>query len=188
MEIGNRGSIGFTRIRTTSFLAPLLLLGVAINSPSQSLPASESTQKIQELIQQGNTAAAQKLLSEALKASPRDANLYNLDGVIKAQNHDFAGAEASFRRAIELSPTSEETYFNLGHLYQEWIPQQAAARDKAIDVYAQVLKLDPGNTEAELSKRGPSDAEGTLRAITAPSVGSPCQCTEPFASPLGALW
>ena len=148
MEIGNRGSIGFTRIRTTSFLAPLLLLGVAINSPSQSLPASESTQKIQELIQQGNTAAAQKLLSEALKASPRDANLYNLDGVIKAQNHDFAGAEASFRRAIELSPTSEETFFNLGHLYQEWIPQQAAARDKAINVYAQVLKLDPGNAEA----------------------------------------
>jgi tetratricopeptide (TPR) repeat protein len=129
-------------------MIPLVLLDPVRTSLGQSSPSSESAQKIQELIQQGNMAAAQRLLSEALKESPRDAGLYNLDGVIKAQNRDFAGSEASFRKAIELSPTFVEAYFNLGHLYQEWVPQQAAARDKAINVYAQILKLDPGNVEA----------------------------------------
>ena len=149
MEIRRRGMIGFGRIRSTPIvLVPLVIVGLAINSAGQSPQSSGSVQKIQELVQQGNTAAAQQLLSEALKGSPRDASLYNLDGVIKAQNRDFAGAEASFKKAIELAPSSGDAYLNLGHLYQEWIPQQAAARDKAIDVYAQILKLDPGNVEA----------------------------------------
>ncbi|MGO8790778.1 MAG: tetratricopeptide repeat protein [Terriglobia bacterium] len=149
MEIRKRARIGFTKLRTISFLTiPLMLLGPVSSSLGQSSQSSGSAQKIQELIQQGNTAAAQQLLSEALKGSPRDASLYNLGGVIKAQGQDFAGAEASFKKAIELAPSSADAYLNLGHLYQEWIPRQAAARDKAIDVYAQILKLDPGNVEA----------------------------------------
>ena len=147
MGICERAKVGYIRIRITSLLMiPVLILGFA--SRSHPVQSSESVQKIRELIQQGNTASAQQLLSEALRKSPQDASLYNLDGVIKAQDRDFAGSEASFRKAIELSPTSEEAYFNLGHLYQEWMPQQVAARDKAISLYAQILKLDPGNVEA----------------------------------------
>lgn len=149
MKIGKRWSVRSNRIGPTSFLAIfLVLVSLATNSPGQSPPSSESLQKIQQLIQQGNRAAAQQILSEALKETPHDAGLYNLDGVIKAQSRDFTGSEASFKRAIELAPSFADAYLNLGHLYQEWIPQQPAAREKAINVYAQVLKFDPTNVEA----------------------------------------
>jgi len=149
MEIYARGRMGFVRAKTSSFLLiPMVLLGIISNSwahPTQSL---ESVQRIQELIQQGNTASAQQILSEALEKSPRDASLHNLAGVIKAQRKDFAGAEASFHKAIELAPSFGDPYLNLGHLYQEWTPQQAVFRDKAINIYAQLLKVEPDNVEA----------------------------------------
>ncbi len=147
MEIRKRGRAEFIQTRTTSFLVfPVLILGLASHlHPAQS---SESVQKVQELIQEGNTTLAQEPLSKMLEKSPRDAGLYNLDGVIKAQNRHFSDSEASFHKAIELSPTFEEAYLNLGHLYQEWTPQQTAIQDQAIRTYAQVLKLDPGNVEA----------------------------------------
>jgi tetratricopeptide (TPR) repeat protein len=127
------------------------MIAVLVPGLARSLYAAQSAetlQKIQQLIQQGDTASAQKLVSDVLGEFPRDANLYNFDGVIKAQNHDFTGSESSFKKAIELAPAYEDPYLNLGHLYQEWMTQQATAGDKAINVYAQVLKFDPRNVEA----------------------------------------
>ena len=117
-------------------------------SPCSSGQSPEAIQKIQTLIQQGNTASAQMLLSQMLKEFPSDANLYNLQGVVMAQEGNFAGSEASFKRAIRLASRLEDAYINLGHLYQELIPKDAAAGDKAIDVYAQLLSVNPGNLEA----------------------------------------
>ena len=151
MKLGicKRGRMGPIQTRTSSLLVvPMWILSAVITSLGHPPQSSELVQKIQALIQQGNIASAQQLLSNALKESPRDASLYNLDGVIKAQNRDFTGSEASFQKAIELAPSSAETYLNLGHLYQEWMPQQTTARDKAISAYAQLLKLDPSNVEA----------------------------------------
>ena len=149
METCKRGRRLFVRARTTAFLVTqILILSIATNLGGHPPQSSESVQKIQDLIQQKNGAAAQRLLSEALKQSPRDASLYNLEGVIKAQRRDFAGSEASFQKAIELAPHDKDIYLNLGHLYQEWPPDQAPARDKAIRVYAELLKLEPNNTEA----------------------------------------
>lgn len=149
MEIGKLRRMSLSQtIAAAFFVIQVVMLGIASGSQDNAQQSSETAQKIQNLIQEGNTASAQQLLSEALKESPRDASLYNLDGVVKAQTRDFAGSEASFRRAIELAPSFEDAYLNLGHLYQEWMPQQPATRDKAIGVYAQILKLDPNNLEA----------------------------------------
>lgn len=141
-----RGALN--RTRTISCPAvPILILGIAapLVFAQQS---SESIREIQNLIQQGDTAKAQVVLSGALKRSPRDASLYNLDGVIEAQMKDFAGSEASFRKAIELAPRSADPYLNLGHLYQERPAEQGTARNKAIAVYEQLLKVEPDNVEA----------------------------------------
>jgi tetratricopeptide (TPR) repeat protein len=121
---------------------------VAMASSSAFPQSSGPGLKIQELIQQGNIPAAEQFLSEALKQYPRDASLYDLDGVIKAQQGDYARAEASFRTAIELAPSFEHAYLNLGHLYQEWKPFHPTSRDKAIRIYAELLKFDPHNAEA----------------------------------------
>jgi len=138
----------FAHDKTTLLIrifAALILAGLSFPRVS---PASEAAQKIQELLQKGDVAAAQSLLTQALKETPGDAGLYNLQGVVQAQRGDFAGSEASFKKALELAPNFEGAYLNLGHLYQERIPQEPAARDHAIKVYAQILKFEPDHIDA----------------------------------------
>lgn len=121
-------------------------LGSARSSP---LPqSSKSVQTIRELVSEGHLASAQELLSAALATSPGDAELYNLDGVVKAQTRNFEGSESSFQKAIRLAPSSVDAYLNLGHLYQEWTPQTPILRQKALNIYNHILELDPPNIEA----------------------------------------
>jgi tetratricopeptide (TPR) repeat protein len=126
---------------TLALSLSIAALGAAAQSPDV-LP------KIQQLLQTGDTAGAQVLLSQALRQSPDNGGLYNLQGVIKAQAGDFASAEANFRKAIELAPHLEGAYLNLGRLYQEHIPKDPSARDKAIRVYADLLNFAPAILEA----------------------------------------
>jgi tetratricopeptide (TPR) repeat protein len=136
------------RNRTALFLRALLalwILGAGLWSVAQS---PDTIQRIQQLLQAGDTAAAQALLSQALRESPGHGGLYNLQGVLKAQQGDFASAEASFHRAIELEPRLEGAYLNLGRLYQEQIPKDSGARDKALSVYAALLRFAPDHVEA----------------------------------------
>jgi len=118
-----------------------LFLSYAAQSP-------ETIQKIQQLLQQGDSLNAQALLSKALTESPGNGGLYNLQGVIKAQQGDFASAETNFRKAIQLAPDSEGAYLNLGRLYQEQIPKDPSARDKALSVYTALLRFAPDHVEA----------------------------------------
>jgi tetratricopeptide (TPR) repeat protein len=131
-----------------SILAMMLALSFAKGLPSVPRQTSDGIEKVQALIQQRDLASAQSLLSQLLKESASDPNLYNLQGVVLAQEEDFAGSEASFKRAIELAPQLEQAYLNLGHLYQERIRKDEGARDKAIGIYTQLLKVDPGSLEA----------------------------------------
>jgi tetratricopeptide (TPR) repeat protein len=87
-------------------------------------------------------------VAEAIKAAPKNASLYNLQGVVLAQQGDSAGAEKSFKTAIELSPSYPGAYANLGRLYQLASKNDPDARSKALDVYEKLLKSDPGNPEA----------------------------------------
>jgi tetratricopeptide (TPR) repeat protein len=147
MENWNGGRIRLVQMISALFLL-IAALTLTVASSPHSPQSSESVQKILNLVRQGNSASAQQLVTEELRKSPQDASLYNLDGVIKAQSKDFAGSEASFKKAIELAPDFEGAYLNLGHLYQEWMPEHGVVWDKAIAIYAQLLKLDPGNVEA----------------------------------------
>lgn len=139
-SFGRRGKDGL--------LTVLLMVSFANWFPCSPRQSPETLQKIQTLIQQGNTASAQLLLSQLLKQFPSNPDLYNLQGAVMAQEGNFAGSEASFRQAIKLAPGFPDAYLNLGRLYQERIPKDGAARDKAIDAYAHLLRVDPGNLEA----------------------------------------
>ena len=130
------------------FLLSLLGLGMRSGSPCLAAQSPDTVQRIQQLLQAGDTKTAQSLLSQAIRESPDRAGLYNLQGVLKAQEGDFASAEANFRKAIKLAPDLEGAYLNLGHLYQERIPKDVAARDKALGVYAALLGFAPDHLEA----------------------------------------
>ena len=130
------------------FLLSLSALWAGSRNPCFALQSPDTVQRIQQLLEAGDTAAAQALLSQALRESPDRAGLYNLQGVLEAQEGNFASAEASFRKAIKLAPDLEGAYLNLGRLYQEHFPKDLAARDKALSVYAALLRFAPNHLEA----------------------------------------
>lgn len=138
----NRRAIRTRRI----LLTVLLALGGRCLGSAAELP--ETIQKIQQLLQKGDLASAQILLSQALRESPDSGELYDFEGVIKAQENDFFSAEANFRKALKLAPHLEGAYLNLGRLYQEHMTNDPNARDKALGVYAALLKFSSGDQEA----------------------------------------
>jgi tetratricopeptide (TPR) repeat protein len=104
--------------------------------------------RIQQLIENHDLAQASRLVSEATKQFPGDAGFDNLQGVIAAQQGDYAAAENSFHQAIKRSPKFTGAYLNLGRLYQEHSGSDPQAQHKALDVYRRVLGYEAKNTEA----------------------------------------
>jgi len=141
----NEGTIRTGRAPFVLALFALWMSGASLCPAAQS---PDTAQRIQQLLQAGDTTTAQALLSQALRESPRRGGLYNLQGILKAQEGDFASAEANFHKAMELSPHLEGPYLNLGRLYQERIPKDPTAREKALSVYAELLRFTPDHLEA----------------------------------------
>ena len=110
--------------------------------------AEDSARQIQALIQAGNLGAAREELARAIRANSKNASLYNLQGVVLVQQGDTAGAEKSFKTAIELAPNYLAAYENLARIYESTVNRDASARIKALDVYERILRIDPGNPEA----------------------------------------
>ena len=120
--------------------------------------------RIQQSIQSGDLRGARRELQEVLGRLPGEPRIYNLLGVIDAQENNFAAAESNFRRATQLAPRFTGAYVNLGRLYQEHESQPGAV-EKAVDVYQKLLDFEPDNIEAnyqvalllnQLGKFGPS--------------------------------
>lgn len=76
-------------------LTALLAFGITGWGLPPAAQSPDTVQKIQQLLQAGDTATAQALLSTALQESPGNGGLYNLQGVLKVQQGDFAVAETA---------------------------------------------------------------------------------------------
>jgi tetratricopeptide (TPR) repeat protein len=125
----------------------------SIPAPAFSRQAGEKERErrileIQRLFGQGDMAGGRKLLDEATKLFPADAGLDNLQGIIEAQEGNYAAAERSFKRAVTRDRKFTGAYLNLGRLYQEHSAADPQALTKAIDVYRRVLQYDAANAEA----------------------------------------
>src|SRR5580765_1595835 len=104
--------------------------------------------EIQLQIEQRNLPEANRLLDGAAKRFPDDPGLYNLRGVIAAQQGDYDAAERDFREAVKRAPRLTAAHLNLGRLYQEHLAADPQARRKALDIYLRVLAYEPPNSEA----------------------------------------
>ncbi|HEY8460698.1 MAG TPA: tetratricopeptide repeat protein [Blastocatellia bacterium] len=120
--------------------------------------------EIQRLFGQGDLVGARKLLDEAAKRFPADAGLDNLQGVIEAQEGNYAAAERSFRRAVTRDRKFTGAYLNLGRLYQERSAGDPGALMKAIDVYRRVLQYDAANAEANYQSAALLMRKGAYRS------------------------
>jgi len=56
---------------------------------------------------------------EISKLNPRDWDAHLQIGLIQAQRHQFAEAEASFKKAIEIAPEEADAYFHLAKIMRE---------------------------------------------------------------------
>lgn len=108
----------------------------------------ELLQRIQQVIQQGNLEAGRTQLDAAIKEFPTDPALYNLLGVVEAQQGNRRAAEADFRKALGYAPESTSVLLNLGRLYLDNASQDAKAPARALDTYQKVLRSEPDNSEA----------------------------------------
>jgi tetratricopeptide (TPR) repeat protein len=104
--------------------------------------------RIQQVIQQGDLAAARNQLTAALGEFPSEPVLHNLLGVVEAQQGNRQAAEANFKKALEHAPDFTGALMNLARLYQEKAATDPKSLGQALDAYQRVLKYDGGNVEA----------------------------------------
>jgi tetratricopeptide (TPR) repeat protein len=132
--------------------AIVLLLVFELTTTASAWQVGESEEvrlrRIQQLIQSRHLEDARTQLRQTLANLPNDARLYNLLGVVDAQERNFAGAESNFLRAIQIAPRFTGAYLNLGRLYQEHVDIDPDARRKALDLYQKLLEFQPTHVEA----------------------------------------
>ena len=64
--------------------------------PAGAAANEERLVHVQQLLQSGDLSGARSALQEILPRTPRDPRIYNLLGVIDAQENQFAAAELNF--------------------------------------------------------------------------------------------
>ena len=99
--------------RTTKFC----LIGCAVvclaHAGTNGTPL-ERFQRLQEAVRQGNFESARNQLNAAIKEFPTDPGLYNLLGIVEAQQGNHSAAEANFKKALVYAPESTSVLLNLG--------------------------------------------------------------------------
>jgi len=123
----------------------------------------EALARAQQLIQKGEISAAREELARTMKRSPDEPAVYNLLGVIEAQEGNARAAESHFRKAIELAPRYEGAYENLGRLIQERGKSDPKANDAAVEIYKRLLYISPGSLEAKYQLAALSSRKGDYR-------------------------
>ncbi len=95
--------------------------------------------------QLGNFFEEKKALTDLLKFDEKNPQgLYRV-GLMYAAQHDFKNAEEAFKKAIVYDPELLQAKYNLALLYEN------NNRDKAKDLYKEILEQDPSFEEAKNS-------------------------------------
>lgn len=93
--------------------------------------------------QLGNFFEEKKALTDLLKSDDKDPQgLYRV-GLMYAAQHDFKNAEDAFKKAIKYDPELIPAKYNLALLYEN------NNRDKAKELYMEILVQDPAYEEAK---------------------------------------
>lgn len=119
---------------------------------------------IQQTIESGNLDEASRQLAAALRASPRDAGLLNLQGVVHAERKEYREARQNFERAVALAPDLIPAWRNLGRTCQMMIAANSAAPDCAAAAWKRVLASEGSDPEARFSLAAVYESEGKYAA------------------------
>jgi len=175
-----------------SLLVAFFALGMGVPLAG-SVASSATILEIQQRITAGDIEAAQKMLTNALAATPNDGGLYNLRGIIAADGRDYRAAESDFATAIRLSPQLTAAHLNLARIYRLYSGEDNGSVDRAIGVYRHLLKNQPKVLEARqelarlLEQRGSYRESLTQLATLPPSVQTSSDATMLKLADLTAL-
>jgi len=89
----------------------------------------------------GDEAGAITLFERAAAVCSHCGPVWNELGVLHARQGRFVDAEAAYQRAIELEPDFAAAYYNLGIIYELYIPRP----ELAVQNYEQYLQLGTGD-------------------------------------------
>jgi tetratricopeptide (TPR) repeat protein len=132
-------------------LSRLAVCAVAVLAPWAAVRAADSPEnllrEVQGLLASGQFATAEQKLEAGVQAFPDDPRLLNARGIVNAQRGDFAAAESSFRKAVDMAPHFTDALLNLGRLYQQ-SADAASAAEKAVAAYETVVSYEPDQVEA----------------------------------------
>lgn len=117
----------------------ILTLALLQGAPSPGQPTEQAIKDIQA----GKFVAAQALLKQAIRSSPRDPQLWSLLGETDLRLNRGNAAIAAFRKVASISPKDSRVYFTLGVLYLK-----RGETGGALEAYRQGLALDPENVAA----------------------------------------
>ncbi|MEQ1352414.1 MAG: tetratricopeptide repeat protein [Candidatus Acidiferrum sp.] len=103
------------------FLAGLFLVHLSgvfsVAAPAQQAARKPATlNHIQQLVDRGQLADAERNLWELVSREPQNAAAINLLGAIRLQQRRYPEAEALFKRSLVLAPDSYPAYRNLGQV------------------------------------------------------------------------
>lgn len=125
-------------------LAAGLLPGIATSNSNLHLQdEAQIAGDAESAIKAGKPDEARVLLERSVKAHPRSGTLYNLLGIVAAEQSRYSEAEAAFAKAVEYSPRSPSVLLNYARALN-----QAGKRKRARDTYERALALDPDSVEA----------------------------------------
>ncbi len=125
----------------------------------------------------GQHAVALGELRTALADDSRYAPAYNMLGLVHTELHEFAEAEANFRRAIELAPSYSEGHNNFGYFlcqrgrHDEGLTQYEAALKNPLYVSPEIALANAAS--CSMAKGDLARAEGYLQRAFARAPNQP---------------
>jgi len=128
-------------MRVTSRAALLVCVFLPLYGDNRSL--GSTIESIQAAIESGDRPGASRLLSEALAQHPREAGLFNLRGIVHAQQQELAAARADFQQAVRLAPALTPAWQNLGRACQLLSESDSSAMACAAGAWEHVLRALP---------------------------------------------
>jgi Flp pilus assembly protein TadD len=129
----------------------VVFFAIAIYLQAQGSDLTQALLLIQEAIQAGDLTQASHLIDASLEQHPRDGGLLNLRGIVHARRDEVSEARKDFAEAVRLTPGLTPAWQNLARACQLESQQDASSVSCAIDSWQHVLRLKPGDSEAQQS-------------------------------------
>lgn len=127
-------------------ILPVAFFGAFLSwaqTPSQQRTEEQLVEESQQLIHSAQFTAASRILNEAIRIYPKSGGLYNLIGIIAAEENKPSEAKAAFQKAVQYSPALTPALLNLARVFYG-----EDNKDAAIQIYERALRVDGHLDEA----------------------------------------